>query len=58
VTGEARGAFNLATEPLVTREVLADALGVRVLRIHSGLLRKLADLTWKLTMQPTTVGMG
>jgi UDP-glucose 4-epimerase len=54
--GEARGAFNLATEPLVTREFLADALGVRVLKIHPGILRKLADWTWKLRMQPTPSG--
>ncbi len=56
VMGEARGAFNLATEPLVTSELLADALRVRVLKVHPGILRKLADLTWKLRMQPTPSG--
>jgi UDP-glucose 4-epimerase len=56
VMGEARGAFNLATEPVVTSELLADALGVRVLKVNPGILRKLADLTWKIRMQPTPPG--
>jgi nucleoside-diphosphate-sugar epimerase len=56
VMGDARGAFNLATEPLVTSELLADTLGARVVKVHPGILRKLADLTWKLRMQPTPSG--
>jgi UDP-glucose 4-epimerase len=56
VMGDARGPFNLATEPLVTSELLADALGARVVKVHPGILGKLADLTWKLRMQPTPSG--
>jgi nucleoside-diphosphate-sugar epimerase len=54
--GDVRGAFNLATEPLVTAELIEKTFDARVLRINPGILRGLADATWKLRFQPTPAG--
>jgi UDP-glucose 4-epimerase len=54
--GETRGAFNLATEPLVTAELIEKTFDARVLKIDPGVLRGLANVTWKLRLQPTPYG--
>jgi UDP-glucose 4-epimerase len=52
----ARGAFNLAADPVLDGEQLGRLLGARPLRVHPGLLRSAADLTWRLRLQPTPSG--
>jgi UDP-glucose 4-epimerase len=56
VTEGARGAFNIAAEPVLDPDVLGEALGARPIRVPAGLLRALADLTWRLRLQPTPAG--
>jgi nucleoside-diphosphate-sugar epimerase len=50
------GAFNLAAEPELDGEELGRLLGARPLRVHPGLLRALADITWRLRLQPSPAG--
>jgi nucleoside-diphosphate-sugar epimerase len=52
--GHARGAFNVAAEPVLDAEELAEALGARPVSIHPGALRALADLSWRLRLQPAS----
>jgi UDP-glucose 4-epimerase len=53
----ASGAFNIAAEPVLTPQELARLLGARrILPIPMGLLHRLADLTWRLRLQPTDSG--
>lgn len=54
--GDAKGAFNIAAEPVLDPRRLADALGARVVPIHAGALRALANLAWRLRLQPTGPG--
>ncbi|MGH2700039.1 MAG: NAD-dependent epimerase/dehydratase family protein [Actinomycetota bacterium] len=54
--GSARGAFNLAAEPIITSEFLESVLAAREVKTSPSLLRRLADWTWKLRMQPTPPG--
>jgi UDP-glucose 4-epimerase len=56
VTGDARGAFNIAAEPVLDPQRLADVLGARRLRVPRAALRAAADLTWRLRLQPTPPG--
>jgi nucleoside-diphosphate-sugar epimerase len=56
VTGEARGAFNIAAEPVLDPQRLADVLGARRLRVPRAVLRAGADVTWRLRLQPTPPG--
>lgn len=50
------GAFNIATEPVVTPEVLANALGGRPVPIRSAVVRALMWATWKARIQPSDPG--
>jgi UDP-glucose 4-epimerase len=50
------GPVNLVAEPVVTPRVLAELLGGRHLPIPPRLLRLLANLTWRLRLQPTPPG--
>lgn len=52
----ARGAFNLAADPVLDGDELGRLLEARQLRVHPGLLRALADLTWRLRLQPSPAG--
>jgi UDP-glucose 4-epimerase len=54
--GEARGAFNIAAEPVLDPERLAEALGARPIPFHAGALRTLANVSWRLRLQPTSPG--
>ncbi|HEX2160258.1 MAG TPA: NAD-dependent epimerase/dehydratase family protein [Thermoleophilaceae bacterium] len=49
---DVRGAFNVAADPVLDGEVLAEALGARPVSIHPGALRALADASWRLRLQP------
>ena len=52
----AGGAFNLATEPPVTRELIGKVLGSRRVHVPSALLTSAASLTWKARIQPLDPG--
>ena len=52
----ATGAFNLAAEPPVTRELVADVLGARPVHLPRTVLRTAADLAWRLRLQPLDAG--
>jgi len=56
VNPAARGAFNVAAEPVLDPRVLADALGARRVPLRAGLLRAAADVTWRLRLQPSPPG--
>lgn len=56
LTDDARGAFNIAAEPVLDPDRLADALGARRVPIRGGVLRAAADLSWKLRLQPSPPG--
>ncbi len=50
------GAFNVAAEPPLTPDTLAEALGAHQLPLPVRLVRGLVDLTWRLHLQPTDPG--
>jgi UDP-glucose 4-epimerase len=52
----ARGAFNLAAEPVLDGDELGRLLDARPLAVHPGLLRAASDVTWRLRLQPTPPG--
>lgn len=52
----ATGAFNLAAEPPVTRDVIARALGARPVHLPRVVLRAAANLAWQLQLQPLDPG--
>ena len=53
---DARGAFNVAAEPVLGPEELARVLRARRVAVPPGLLRGAAALTWRLHLQPTPPG--
>ena len=53
---DARGAFNLATEPVVDAEELARIFGARSVPLPVQLARASARLTWQLRLQPVPEG--
>jgi UDP-glucose 4-epimerase len=57
VSGEARGPFNLAAEPILTRERAAAALDARPLPpLPPRPLRRLVAASWRARLQPTPPG--
>jgi nucleoside-diphosphate-sugar epimerase len=50
------GPVNLVAEPVVTPRVLAEVLGGRHVPMSAWLLRLLANITWRLRLQPTPPG--
>ena len=54
--GDARGAFNIAADPVLDPVRLADALGARRVPVPPGALRAAAHLSWRLRLQPTPPG--
>jgi UDP-glucose 4-epimerase len=52
----ARGAFNVAADPVLDPDVLAQALGARKVPASPRVLRGLARLTFALRLQPTEPG--
>jgi nucleoside-diphosphate-sugar epimerase len=53
---DARGAFNLAADPPIGTDELADVLHARPLRMSPKVLRAAATVTFKLRLQPTEPG--
>jgi UDP-glucose 4-epimerase len=56
IVGDARGAFNVAAEPVLDPPELARLLGSRRVRIPEPLARAATALTWRLHLQPTPPG--
>jgi UDP-glucose 4-epimerase len=56
VVGEARGAFNVAAEPILEPGELARALDARLVPVPGSLLRGAASASWRLRLQPTPPG--
>jgi UDP-glucose 4-epimerase len=55
-TGDGRGAFNIAAEPVLDAHALARILDARLVPVPAGVLRAAADITWRLRLQPTPAG--
>jgi UDP-glucose 4-epimerase len=56
VKTEVRGAFNIAADPVLDPERLAELLGAKRLKVPAAALRAGAAVTWRLRMQPTPPG--
>jgi UDP-glucose 4-epimerase len=56
IVGEARGAFNVAAEPVLDPEGLARLLNARRVPVPPNVARAGAWLTWQLRLQPTPPG--
>jgi ferritin-like metal-binding protein YciE/nucleoside-diphosphate-sugar epimerase len=56
VLADVDGAFNIAAEPPLSPEEMAERIGVRSFPVPSGVVRRLADLSWRLRLQPTPPG--
>src|SRR5215211_2505651 len=52
----ARGAYNVAADPVLDAETLGRALGARPVSVPVRAVRAAADLTWRLRLQPTPPG--
>lgn len=50
------GPFNLAGEPPLTREHVAEVLGAKSLHVPSGVLGALVDVSWRARLQPIDRG--
>jgi UDP-glucose 4-epimerase len=53
---DARGAYNVAADPVLDRETLARLLGARLVTVPASALRAAASLTWRAGLQPTPPG--
>lgn len=56
VVGPARGAFNIAAEPVLDSDELGRILHARPVPVPAALLRLVADLSWRAHLQPTPPG--
>jgi ferritin-like metal-binding protein YciE/nucleoside-diphosphate-sugar epimerase len=56
VLADVEGAFNLAAEPPLSTGELAERFGVRSFPVPPQVVRRLADLSWRLRLQPTPPG--
>jgi UDP-glucose 4-epimerase len=52
----ARGAYNVAAEPVLDAATLGRALGARPVNVPVGVVRAACDLSWRLRLQPTPPG--
>ena len=52
----ATGGLNVATEPLVSRPLVAELLGAKPVDVPTGAVRALAGGTWRAHLQPTEPG--
>lgn len=55
-TGDARGAFNIAAEPVLDQTNLGPILGARIVPLPGALVRAGAAATWRMRLQPTPAG--
>lgn len=56
VLADVDGAFNIAAEPPLSSEEMAERIGVRSFRVPVRVVRRLADLSWRMRLQPTPPG--
>jgi UDP-glucose 4-epimerase len=56
VDDSAKGAYNIAAEPVLDVPELSRLLGARPVRLHPGLVRALTTASWRLRLQPTPPG--
>jgi len=56
VLSDVRGAFNVAAEPVLDVERLAEVFGARPVPMPVSVVRGAVDLTWRLRLQPTPAG--
>jgi UDP-glucose 4-epimerase len=56
VVGDVRGAFNLAAEPVLTLDDVAEVLGARPLAVPAGVVRPLVRASWAARLHPVDVG--
>jgi len=56
IVGDARGAFNIAADPVLHPKLLAAEFGARLMPVPPKLARALTDATWRLHLQPTPSG--
>jgi UDP-glucose 4-epimerase len=54
--GDARGAYNLAADPVLDPDVLGRHFGARPVPVPAGVLRTATDLSWRLRLQPADPG--
>lgn len=54
--GDARGAFNIAADPILDPPTLARLFDARLVPVGARLARVLTQATWRLHLQPTPVG--
>jgi ferritin-like metal-binding protein YciE/nucleoside-diphosphate-sugar epimerase len=54
--GDATGAFNVAAEPPLGPEELADVFDARTFPLPAAIARGLTDISWRLRLQPTPPG--
>jgi UDP-glucose 4-epimerase len=52
LTSDARGPFNLAAEPVITADILADLLGTRPLEVPRPVIRAGVALAWRAHLAP------
>jgi UDP-glucose 4-epimerase len=50
------GTFNIAADPVLDPETLAQALGARTWGMRSGVIRRAAEVTWHARIQPSPPG--
>jgi UDP-glucose 4-epimerase len=56
VISDVRGAFNIASEPILDPDELSELFGARKIRMSEHAIRIAIDLTWRMRLQPTPVG--
>jgi UDP-glucose 4-epimerase len=56
VLADVDGAFNIAAEPPLSGEEMAERIGVRSFPVPARVVRRLADLSWRMRLQPTPPG--
>jgi ferritin-like metal-binding protein YciE/nucleoside-diphosphate-sugar epimerase len=56
VLADVGGAFNIAAEPPLSPEEMAEQIGVRSFSVPARVVRRLADLSWRMRLQPTPPG--
>jgi len=56
IVRDVRGAFNIAAEPVIGPPELALLLGAREVPVSARVLRRAAELSWRLRLQPADAG--
>jgi UDP-glucose 4-epimerase len=56
IVSDARGAFNVAADPVLDPDELGRVLGARPVPVPAPALRLAADLSWRAHLQPTPAG--